>query len=803
VHVNYGAIRLVLACCLLGVLLSACATPSAPTPTTAPPAPSPTPLPTTAAVPTITPSTPPTAPSARQYALGQTDISVQIGAAGVEPLELRGTLAAPDQPGPHPVVLVLHGSHAVCPMQPQSPEEPETCPQDTQFRNDVGFGYLLEVLAANGMIAIAPDMNTTYRAEFSGFASEAERVTYVIEQHLAALVAGDPVLGLAAGVTVDPSQFYLIGHSVGGFWSFQLATAWTNDRLPAPWQAIQGLVLIAPPVSSGLDVAPSIDLPLALILPECDGDVAMLDGQHHIEVARLDPERTHPTITYFLRGANHNFFNPAVAADDGERVFSRCLVETPRLARADQERFLANLTPTLFSAWAADAVDAIPGFALSESVPTSLYDVPLQIMPVRPAAQRRPLWIGSATGELSTNPLGGSVVVRTAELDFCPYGMAGNGNPCRAGVGNPGAPAQLHLAWESPDAQVELVIPPAFADATAASALQLRVAIDPLDRRSPAATEQRLRITLRDQNGAEAEQEISLAFPQGTIVRDEWFGHVFLGSVRLPLDAFDGIDLRQLVAIMLSPTTPSGAIFLADLELVASTTLSNPPQPSPYRSLVSSINAAELTELPEGSNLIVRLFRTDERGERRFVTIQSTSIAGTLPLSYNLGYHQAAIDERFDYLLDALLQLPDGRSFEAQPLPAITAGIPQPSIALMLETIIFVEPTPIPTDAALELRIRAPAGQPLPSGAIISVVLTQIDADGMGIETISVTSSMVGAQTVDSIVISVPYASSSIVAGATYGVSIDVFADDGFTRLLEPTDIIPVDLERGTAEIQL
>lgn len=781
---------------LLGMLLAACAAPPAPSPTATPPPP--------AATVTIAPTTTPLA--ARAYQLGQADVSVAVGDGVVEPLELRGTIAVPAGPGPHPVALVFHGSHTVCPMQPQSPEEPMICPQATQFRNDPGLGYLLEALAARGALALAPDLNTAFRAEFGGLEQETERLRFVVERHLERLAAGDPAFG--PGVTVDPARLYLIGHSRGGSGAYEIASAWAEGA-PAPggWGPTRGLLLLAPPVGGGFDSVPPLDVPLAVVLPECDGDVSFLEGQHYVEAARLDPGWRSPAVSYFLQGGNHNFFNAAVELDDGQRTaFSRCLPEATRLPREGQQQFLAGLAPALLSAWESGDAKAIPGLDPTRPVPTTLYGAPVLLVPVPPAEQRRPILPGIASSELAAGPLGGAVRVEGAELDFCPYGMAGSGSPCRAGVSNPGIPAQLHMAWDAPGAALRVAIPPAFADASAASALQLRLAVDPLDRRSPAGETQRMRVVLRDSAGGEAAQLVTVAFPPGKVLGENWFGHVFPGTIRLPLAALSGVDLARLAEVALRPENPSGALFLADLELVTDgAAIGGPQRPSPFRSLSGAVAVPELSDAPEGSRLIVRLefARNDGEGPR-FVTIQPEMVAGAPPFPFTLRYHQAAIDDRRDYVIDAILQLPDGQSFSSPaPVPAITGGAPQQDIALELARVIVVEPTPVPTDRTFRLTVRAPAGQPFPPGAKISVTLSRLDASGISVDTLTVADATIGDQPAERVPIEAPYWSGAVEPGAPYGVNVLVFAADGFTRLAETGGNIPVDLATGEAVVEL
>jgi uncharacterized lipoprotein YbaY len=367
-------------------------------------------------------------------------------------------------------------------------------------------------------------------------------------------------------------------------------------------------------------------------------------------------------------------------------------------------------------------------------------------------------------------------------------------------------PAQLHLAWESADAALRVAIPPAFADVSAAAALQLRLAVDPLDRRSPTGEAQRLQVILRDSAGGAAAQVISVAFPSGTVVNERWSGHVFVSTLRLPLSAFAGVDPARLTEVALQPESPSGAIFLADLELVSTgAALGGSQAASPYRSLTGSVAVPELDAVPAGSSLIVRLVVAGEpAAEPRFVTIQPNPVEGAPPFAFTLRYLQPAIDDRRDYVIDASLLLPDGRTFNLPaPAPAIVDGRLQADPALTLAPVIITEPTPIPTDATFQLTVRAPAGQPLPPGAFVSVTLSQLDASGVGVETLAVSSVTIGAEPAGSVLVALPYPSGAVVPGALYGVSVDVFAADGMSRLAGTGGNVPVDLAAGAAVVQL
>lgn len=567
------------------------------------------------------------------------------------------------------------------------------------------------------------------------------------------------------------------------------------------------MLLIAPTAPpQAIDFAPPFHTPLAVILPACDGDASFLEGQHYVEAARLYPDRRAPAVAYFLPGANHNFFNAAVAADDGRNGFSRCSEATPRIDRAAQEAFLAGLTPDLLAAWESGDVGAIPALDLAAPIPDALYGAPALTSPFPPAPQRRAILPGTSSDELALSPLGGAVAATGATLDFCPYGMVGSGSPCREGVSVPGTPAMLHLAWEAPGAAVTIAVPPAYADATAAAALQLRLAVDPLDPRSAAGTAQELRVVLRDAAGAEASQPVSVAFPSGQALRDAWFGHVFLGAARLPLGLFPGVDLARLAAVELRPAREAGAIFLADLELVSGgEAIAGPPPPSRYRSLAVRAVAPSLGVIPPGSTLFVRLFEAGAEGEAlRFLTIQSGPVGGADVAPFTVRYHRAAVDGRVEYVIEADLQTPAGESLAARPpVPAIVRGVAFGPFELSLAPVVVAEPTPIPTDATFRLTMIAPPGRPFPPGALINVTLSRLDAQGDGVETIVGVSRILEGAPAESVLVELPYMSGRVLAGEPYGVSVDVFAADGIARLTAPGPTTIVDLAAGEAEVRL
>jgi hypothetical protein len=112
------------------------------------------------------------------------------------------------------------------------------------------------------------------------------------------------------------------------------------------------------------------------------------------------------------------------------------------------------------------------------------------------------------------------------------------------------------------------------------SAISLRAAVDPLSTLNKAGNYQAFTIQLVDKQGNIVSvptrvDEPALRFPDGYKKENDtfdggWFtGRVPLTSIRIPLSDFPGVNLAELrEIILLFDQTPSGSLFISDLELV-------------------------------------------------------------------------------------------------------------------------------------------------------------------------------------------------------------------------------------------
>jgi hypothetical protein len=102
------------------------------------------------------------------------------------PVRLNGIIAAPTGgDGPYPVVLIIHGTHHGCPEQ-EGGVDRWPCDPEVEQPNYQGFGYLVEALAAEGYVAIAPNFNAENTFGF-GEGTPGERLSQLLELHMGAL----------------------------------------------------------------------------------------------------------------------------------------------------------------------------------------------------------------------------------------------------------------------------------------------------------------------------------------------------------------------------------------------------------------------------------------------------------------------------------------------------------------------------------------------------------------------------------------------------------------------------------------
>ena len=269
--------------------------------------------------------------------------------------------------GPYPLVMFLHGNHSSC-YRGQHAGYTWPCPDGWEaIPNYEGYDYIAERLASYGYVVVSVSGNGVNvlgsRLNDTGMRQRGE----VLERHLElwrdwSTTGGDP-FGTRFVGKVDLSRIGTMGHSRGGE-----GAVWqviVDRERPDPF----GIDAVLPLAPVDFTRATVNDVPLAVMLPYCDGDVSDLQGVHFFDDARYRvPGDDTPKHTVTVFGANHNFFNTVWTPssgypgsfDDGTR---RC---DGRL-RPIEERRVGLPTSSVSSAatWAAISVKTRSGRVLA------------------------------------------------------------------------------------------------------------------------------------------------------------------------------------------------------------------------------------------------------------------------------------------------------------------------------------------------------------------------------------------------------------------------------------------------------
>lgn len=580
------------------LVLGACA--PAPAPSITPAAPPEGALATSASTPTAAPQATAGAvdlPPAVEYNLGEATIVQERFPEDSRfrnmPVRLNGLIAAPEEGGPYPVVVIFHGTHPGCPEDEMGVDR-WPCDPEVEQPNYRGFEYLVRALAARGYVALSININAENTFGF-GEPVAGERLQQLVDLHLKALAAaaagGPNDFGVDLEGRADPGRLALFGHSRGGdaaYWLAHTPEMAAGAAAGRGYGPVYGLLLIAPAAASFYAPAES-RMPMAILLPACDADVVMQEGQYFFEGARQAPGQTPWVTSVWLERANHNFFNQLLPDDPfGRRGRPDC--ETLLEPEAQRDFLVEYAADFLTTIWGEDpeavrkARDRL-GLDVQAPVPDELYGLSARVATLAAADDRQRLLVPATTDELVTNLQGGSVTEQGITTHFCPEGyytpavMLGS-EPCRrVNVVIPGNPALVVVSWAEPGGVWRFALPAGEGDLSGYTTFSLRAAVDPLSLLNAPGRPQAFSLQLTDRAGHTAARqtrpdEPALAFPAGLVEEDDFFGELFTGrvpmtTIRLLLSDFEGVDLANISEIALVfDRTPSGSLFMGDVEWV-------------------------------------------------------------------------------------------------------------------------------------------------------------------------------------------------------------------------------------------
>jgi hypothetical protein len=516
-------------------------------------------------------------------------------------IELRGSVHYPsDLTGPpYPLIVFMHGRHVPCRNGTSFGSFQWPCPAgETAIPSFQGYDYIAQGLASHGYVVISISANGINASDmFAGDAGALARAE-LIQKHLDLWKGFNTVGGAPFGNKfvgrINMQRVGVMGHSRGGEGAvrhFQL-----NQSLGSPY-GIKAVFALAP-IDFNREVINNV--PLAVLLPYCDGDVRTLEGARYYDDARYNvPGDPTPKHTVLVLGANHNFYNtiwtPGLftpAVDDWSPGFGdpHCNVfsATQRLDDTQQRATGAVYIGGFLRVYVGGEGQFLPLFTAAAPPPASALTTRIfpAFHPADLVSERRDVnrLLNPAT-DLITSTIGGAV----AQSGLNPFSLCGGpGEPpqCLAvstdkqphttpgftGLLTPGA-SQLTTGWNSSSATLTHDIPAGQRNVSGFQALEFRASVNFDDVRNTAGVAQDFSVMLMDGNGFSATVRISdsspaLFFPPGSVAH---VPKVVLNTVRIPLASFGGVNLTDVRTIQFKfDQSAQGALLLTDIHFASS-----------------------------------------------------------------------------------------------------------------------------------------------------------------------------------------------------------------------------------------
>jgi hypothetical protein len=496
--------------------------------------------------------------------------------------------------GPYPLVVFLHGRHATCFNGGSAFLEWPCKPPRVSLPSYQGYDYISQILASHGYIVVSISSNGINARDNFVFDLGANARAELIQHHLDLWnqfnTSGGAPFGTKFVGKVDLTRVGTMGHSRGG--EGVVRHYLLNQSLGSPY-GVKAVYPLAP-VDFNRSVANNV--PLAVMLPYCDGDVADLQGVHFYDDARYkvagDPTAKHNVL---VMGANHNFFNTiwtpgifnAGSADDWNafvltgRSDSHCGVVkgnqrlTPEQQRAVGLAYIAGFFRNYIGGedFAAQFTGDVPATPSQTFV---MYQAP-DLFTTRRDVNRL-----LTSADLLTNTLGGDV----SQNGITPYELCGGEAPqprfCLPLERNSRQPhttpsarsrntrglSQLQAGWMTTAAFIENDLPRETRDVSTFRVLQFRASVNFADLRNSVGSPQNLDVVLTDRRNRSASVRVSdvsgaLYYPPGEVIH---VPKVLLNTIRVPLAGFKNIDLTDVVSVRFNfDRTNSGALLISDI----------------------------------------------------------------------------------------------------------------------------------------------------------------------------------------------------------------------------------------------
>ncbi|MBB5982465.1 hypothetical protein [Kribbella solani] len=492
-----------------------------------------------------------------------------------------------------PVVVMVHGQHAVCLYGVDATVWP--CPRDKYFPNYRGYDYVGKNLAAHGVVVISIGANgVNHRSADSDDEAMTARAR-LIRKHLDLwrewTTRGNGPFGRQVLGAIDYSRVGLMGHSQGGEGVVRAAERDGADLKP---YGVKAVLAVAP---SGFKRRSVSSIPIAALVGDCDHDVGpgvvkYYDNSRYTKAGDLGPK-----YQVIIRGANHAFFNTTWSPSGGlgglddwfsyDPKVSECAVGKPaRLTEKGQREVALAYFSSFFRLHLKGERRFAGIWEGTAKPPRSFGTAEVPISYHAPANRRLDLNRLTVAADLTRNAVGGAASQRGFQSVSLCGGAAPQPRNCLARSDMEGvtAPHQettgpkpglgvVAFKWAKPGATFTNRLEGAARNLSAYRELRFRAGVNFTDPLNPVGKPQDFSVVLTDGSGktssVRAEQYgKALQYPR---LIDRLPGNrdlriFFFHQQTVPLTDFTGINLNDIRSVDFHfNTTPKGSIAITDL----------------------------------------------------------------------------------------------------------------------------------------------------------------------------------------------------------------------------------------------
>lgn len=274
---------------------------------------------------------------------------------GMSSVPVNAQVWYPQGEGPFPLVLVVHGNHAM-----------------TDF-SEPGYAYLAELLASRGFIVASVDQNFFNGSLYGKAQSETDARAWLLLKHLETWERWNRQPGNIFYQNVDLDRIALIGHSRGGE-AVGLAAAFNrlthypeNGRITWNFNfSIKSVIAIAPvdqqykPAGHPAEIT---DVNYLVLQGSHDGDVSSFKGiQQYERVSFTGPQGKLFKAAVYIYRANHGQFNSLWGDQDRSGVLGGLLNKAALLDDEAQRQIAEVYISAFLEATLNDRSEYLPLF---------------------------------------------------------------------------------------------------------------------------------------------------------------------------------------------------------------------------------------------------------------------------------------------------------------------------------------------------------------------------------------------------------------------------------------------------------